>query len=195
MAFSHAVVMVKSFTYRDAAEEWSNRYHLLGTAPSDATGWKNLYDAIWALEAPLLPTRVTLVKAYGYLTDDTASVDSHDYHVGGSPPAGTLGFDLSPAPGDAAMVVSWKIARRSSKGKPIYLRKYFHGVDEASGEIDQVNTTQLTHLNSYATAMLSTIGATASFMCGPQGDVPISGAGSKWITTRTLKRRGKRPPT
>jgi hypothetical protein len=112
-----------------------------------------------------------------------------------SPIPGTLSSLEDQLPGDAAMVARWATGRTSSKGKPIYLFKYFHGVVEGNPP-DGILAAQATALQDYADAMLDELGSTSLKMAGPDGVVPIGGAhASPWVTTRTLKRRGRRPPS
>lgn len=196
MADVPSIVLVQSFTYRDAPEEWSNRYHFTGTAPADPTGWHDLAVALFTLVKPCLPATNSLVRAYGYLNDTDHAVATVDFTTGGlSPIPGTATVSGNVAPGDTAMTCRWKTARLTSKGKPIYLRKYFHGVLLNTTDTDKVAAAQETALSTFATAVLTNWGSTSSKLCGPDGVTPTAPAASIWATTRTLKRRGKRPPS
>lgn len=191
-----SVVLVQKFTYRDAPEEWSNRYHFKGEAPADSTGWHDLAVALFTILKPCLPTSTTLVRAYGYLSDTTDSVATVDFTTGGlSPIAGTATVSGNVAPGDAAMTCRWLTPARTSKGKPIYLRKYFHGVYLNTADTDQVAATQHTALQAFAAAAIVDWGSTTFQLCDKNGTVPTAPAASPWVTTRTLKRRGRRPPS
>ena len=195
MADVPSITLVQAFTYRDAYEEFSNRYHLSGTAPTDDSGWQALAEAIWDNLKSVLPARITLVRAYGYLSDTTDSVSTIDFAASPlSPLPGTFTGATRYAPGDAAMTCRWTTGRRNSKGHPIYLRKYFHGASIDTDDLDQLDPLQTTALQTFATAMLDELGATGAFMAGPDGVVPTAASASQWVTTRTLKRRGRRPP-
>lgn len=93
------------------------------------------------------------------------------------------------------MVARWKTARVNSKGKAIYLRKYFHGVGRDTGDPDSVNATQLSQLQAYAENLLSAWDPTDAVLAGPDGVTPSAPFALPYITTRTLKRRGRRPPS
>lgn len=89
----------------------------------------------------------------------------------------------------------WKTARTNSRGKPIYLRKYYHGVMVGGSDEpgrDEVNHTQRDALQLTAEYLLAGSAAWPP-LAGPDGVIPGSIATSRFITTRTLKRRGKRP--
>jgi hypothetical protein len=196
VADTPSIVLVQKFTYRDAPEEWSNRYHFTGTAPVDDTGWHDLAVALFTLVKPCLPASNSLVRAYGYLSDTTDSVATIDFTVAPlSPIAGTATVSGNVAPGDAAMTCRWLTPDRTSKGKPIYLRKYFHGVLLNTADTDQVAGAQHTALQAFAAAAIVDWGSTSSQLCDKNGNVPTNPSASIWATTRTLKRRGRRPPS
>jgi hypothetical protein len=191
-----SITLVQKFTYRDLDEEFSNRYHFTGTPPADYAGWHTLATALGTLVASVFSSNVHIVRAYGYLSDGTDSVMTVDYTVGGlSPIAGTAGPVGVFAPGDDAMTVRWDTGRRNSRGKAIYLRKYYHGVGMDSSDSDKVDSSQLGALAALGTSLLSDWGSTTSKLCGPDGVTPTLPHASPWITTRTLKRRGRRPPS
>lgn len=191
-----SITLIQSFTYRDAPEEYSNRYHFTGSPPTDHTGWHDLAVALFTLLVPVLPATVSLVRAYGYLADGDDAVATVDFTASPLTPIhGTNAAAGSPAPGDAAMTVRWKTARLTSKGKPIYLRKYFHGIWLSTGDADRIASAQFTALQAFAAAAVVDWGSTSSQLCGPDGVVPAVGSASPFVTTRTLKRRGKRPPS
>lgn len=200
MASVVGLTVIKKMSYRgNANEEWSNDYHLTGSIPSDAAAWRTLFDALVAQEKTVYPSDVTVVAGYGYDSDDPAAhaVWSVDLTVSpDSPVAGTLNRSTGyPSPGDAAVWVRWKTSRLNSKGKPIYLRKYFHfAVNQGVGAADLPITVQTTALNAFGTKMMD-----GSFLDGrtirsrANAETIINRGASPYITTRTLKRRGKRP--
>ncbi len=196
MAAQTGITLVKKFSYRgDSTEEFSNTYHFTGTVPSDATAWLALMNALATQEKTCYPSGVSIIRAYGYATDNPA-----DDSVWGSgaitPISGTLATSGLPlAPGDSAVWVRWKTSRVNSNAKPIYLRKYFHPavMQNATGG-DDIYGTQYTNLQAFGTKLMD-----GSFDSGrtltAQGhtDTLISRTSSLYVTTRTLKRRGKRP--
>jgi hypothetical protein len=191
-----SVVLVQKFTYRDQPEEWSNRYHLNGGAPADATELQAIADAIFDLLAPALTTAVSLVRAYGYSADGEHASSSVDYTVSPlTPPQGSFASGTVSAPGDSAATVRWPTGRVNSRGKAIYLRKYFHGIRNDPSDFDKLYGSELTAMQAFADGMLDELGSTGQFMAGPDGVVPIGAHADPYLTTRTLKRRGRRPPT
>lgn len=201
MAAVTGVTLVKRFNYRgDATEEFSNQYWLSGAVPTGSTPWKALADALIAQEKGVYPADVVVVRAYGYATDveSDPAVWSYDYLGAAATVAGTFPPGaLSRAPGDAAMWIRWKTDRLNTKGRPIYLRKYFHGVVQQGNTAptcDDVATGQKTALTAFATKLRDGTFLDGRLIRSQSHDegllVPSV---SQYVTTRTLKRRGKRP--
>lgn len=189
-----SITIVKSFSYRGVAEEWANTYHFSGDTPANAADWKTLADAIIAQEKTLQTSTTTFVKAYGYVAGNESSVWQINY---ADPPntvvAGTLpGGGMPRAPGDAAFWVRWKTPDRNTKGRPIYLRKYFHGV-MLDGGGDSIYAAQKTAATAYAAKMIDGTLPGNFRVCGPQGAVASAPKVTSFATTRTLKRRGSDP--
>jgi hypothetical protein len=141
-----------------------------------------------------------VVRSYGYDSDadNAVAVWSYDYLAAAASVPGTIttGSGSYPA-GDQAGWVRWKTSRFNTKGKAIYLRKYFHAIPidvPTAGTTDKILPAWTTAANAFATKMTD-----GSFVSGRlitargHSDVIVSHAASTWITTRTLKRRGKRP--
>lgn len=193
------ITSVKRFTYRgDANEEWSNTYAFSGATPADSTAWRALYDALVVEERKLYSSVVYNVGGYGY--DKIPAKGDHaiwtvDLTVApNSPLAGTGTPTGNSMPGDAAAWVRWGLDRFSSPGgKRIYLRKYFHGVYQDAGNKDQISSTQNTAYLAFAAKMRDGSFSGSRTLVDKFGNVPIGAAVSPYITTRTLKRRGKRP--
>jgi hypothetical protein len=193
-----AFVTVKKFTYRNADEEFSNKWHLSAVPTTQdemdafTTAWANLEKAIYA-------SNVSIVRAYAYANDDNPASFVRDLVPGALTVPGTY----NPAtngdeilPGDAAATVRWYTGRTSTRGKKIYLRKYFHGVYRGfDAEPDKVATNQVTAYGTFATALEGSVGAISAHIVGPDGVAPLNHRVDPYITTRTLKRRGRRPPT
>lgn len=191
------VTLVKSFTYRGAAEEFSNTYHFVGDAPSNDTDWGTLVMALVALEKTLMVADVTYERAYCYENTDDDSVFTYDIAVAHSGTVGTVSLTTgeSVAPGDAAAWVRWKTARTNTHGKPIYLRKYFHGVSLAaagSSPADTLSAQWADAADTFKDAVNDVSGDWPG-IAGPDGVAPGAAARSTFVTTRTLRRRGKRP--
>jgi hypothetical protein len=194
------LVVIKRFSYRgNALEEFSNEYCLTGATPADAAAWRTLFDALVAQEKTVYSGGVSVVAGYGYDSESPTAhaVWSVDLTISpNTPVAGTGGFTSGiRAPGDAAVWCRWKTDHNNSKGKPVYLRKYFHDAWAGSNAtIDSVYGLQLTALNNFATKMKDGTFLDGRIIKPPGYSAAIisSGAGP-YITTRTLKRRGKRP--
>src|SRR4051812_5022405 len=200
------VTVVKAFSYRGLSEEYSNQYWFNGAPPGTPVAWKALADAIIAAESQVLGAAVTYRRAYGYDTPPTPrdnpttfppNVWSWDYLAAGSPPAGTLNATGAvQAPGDAAVWIRWKTTRRTNPGgKVIYLRKYFHPAFVAAGTADTILANQKTALQTFGATMVTGLISGAYKLVDKyhSDDVVSAPVASTWLTTRTLRRRGKRP--
>jgi len=190
-----AVTAVVSFPYQGTTEEWSNQFHFTGSAPTDTAGWDALCAAFIAKYRPLLWGNVVVRRIYCYTDSDNDSVYTYDLALHGGTLAGTLvlGGSAQPVTGDSAYWVRWSTGRHSSTGKAIYLRKYFHPGFIDPPNLDAMDSTARTNLLTAANAIAASSGAWPG-MAGPTYDVssPIA-AVCTYVTTRTLKRRGKRP--
>lgn len=189
------VTSIKTFTYRGAAEEWSNQYRFVGDAPSSEADWRSLVDDLVALEAPMLSDRVSIVRALCYEDIDDDSVYTYDLtHFAGAVPGALDHTDAGNQAGDDALTVRWSTGRRTSTGKPIYLRKYYHGVMSSTAtDGDDVWSTMATAAGTFAAAVLASSGDWPG-LADVDGDAPPGGYFvDPYVTTRTLKRRGRRP--
>jgi hypothetical protein len=192
-----SITIVKSFTYRGIAEEFSNTYHFSGTTPANEAAWKTLADAIFAAEKLTVTNAVTFVAAYGYEAGNENSVAQLDYRVApyGPPVSGTHVASGQLMPGDVAATARWWTGVSSSRGKKVYCRKYFHGIDGHNTTRDLVEPSQKTKLETYCAKLIDGTLPGSFKYCGPQGAVLSAPTVSAYLTTRTLKRRGRRPPT
>jgi hypothetical protein len=96
-------------------------------------------------------------------------------------------------PGDTALTIRWNTPDFNSRGKRIYCRKYMHDVYESSSDRDKPDTGQVSNYNVFASKLIDGTLPGSFKYCGPQGAVLSSPAVGTYLTTRTLKRRGKRP--
>lgn len=192
-----SIVVIKRFTYRGISEEFGNRYHFSGTTPTDIAGWKTLADAIIANEQGTVSAAVSWVRAYGYVAGNDNTVAVIDYTIAPNVViVGNGAFTSSQqAPGDAAAWIRYATPNFNTKGKRIYLRKYMHCVFRDVSNPDLLLPAQKTALGTFAAKLIDgTLPGTFRY-CGPQGAVASAPTVSTYLTTRTLKRRGKRPPT
>jgi hypothetical protein len=184
--------VVKQFHYRGAARNFSNRYYFNNSAPTDATHWTTLSDAIVAAEKaiyfPYAAQGAQIVQTVGYAGGSEIPVFNKTY----TPVTGTLtGTGFTP-PGDVAAVIRWATADRSSKNHPVYLFNYFHSIwqSDAAGAQDNVTGVQLTAMGTYAAAWISGFsdGTTSHRRCRPNGDVSTGYLVLPQLTHRDLPR-------
>jgi len=190
------LTLVKKFNYRsDTSEEFSNTYHFKDLPPGDDASWQVLMYDVLNEEKTVLNGGTTYTRAYGYNSDDpkASAVFSHDFVAAGSPPVGIFpGGSGHLMAGDQAGCVEWRLDRKNTRGKWIYLRKYFHGGLVSNTSPDSLEAIWVTALSNFASVMHGT---------GMHGGIRPRAYDANitatevipWVTTRTLKRRGKRP--
>lgn len=208
MAAACGVTVIKRFTYRgDPTEEYSNTYWFTGAAPATSTLWRTLFDALVTQEKTCYQAAVNVVRGYGY-NDDSGHKGVAGESV--APAAWTVDLTVAPntivpgtgsfgsvyvPPGDLAVWLRWKTSRLSVKGKPIYLRKYFHPAYlPTSGSGEAILPAQSTALLALGAKLRDGSFLDSRTVTAPgHTDVLVGHGVSSWLTTRTLKRRGKRP--
>lgn len=195
MATVTGLTIAKQFTYRgQSGEEFSNTYHFKSAPPASDSSWLVLLNEVVAFEKQVFPADVTYSHARGYDSNDDHAVHvfAHDFLVPGPPPVGTYipdGINDNGIAGDQAGMVSWPTDKKSVRGKTVYLRKYFHDGFVESSNSDMVSPAWLAVLTTFATNMRTVHGGLRSAL----NDLNVTGGfGSPFITTRTLKRRGKK---
>lgn len=188
------VTSIKTFTYRDGPEEWSNRYHFTGSAPSSPADWRSLCDDLVDIEKAVISDLVQIVRFLCYEDTDNDSVYTYDLTAYAGAVTGTFSASSSAhqMSGDVAYDVRWNTGRITSKGKPIYLRKYFHGGLFDSSDRDKPDSSLLTAMGTFGAAVETSSGDWPG-LAGPDGTAPIGYLAMPYLTTRTLKRRGRRP--
>lgn len=195
-----SLTIVKSFTYRGAPEEWSNTFFMTGDVPADSASWKTLADAVIAEEKLCYTSKTEVVRAIGHDAGESVAVWDYDYAAHSATVAGTL----TPAAGweqqggDAAAWIRWATDLRTSRGKPIYLRSYFHDIyaHVVGDDSDTLDANQSAALLEYGQDWVEGFTDGDSVVhtrAGPHGVVGLTPTVSTYITTRTLERRGKRP--
>lgn len=196
MADTPSITIVKAFTYRGKREEFSNKYHFLGSTPGTTAAWKTLADALIASEKGTVGAHVKFVRAYGYEAGNELSVAQIDYESGGlTPVVGTVpqtSTYVAKAPPETAITVRWRTNARNSRKKWIYLRKYLHGV-MMNSDGDAVNQDYITTIKLWGDKLIDGTLPGGFKYCGPQGAPVVTTEVNPFFTTRELTRRGKRP--
>lgn len=197
MAEAVGITLIKRFNYRgDPTEEWSNKYWLTGTLPADDVAWKAMADGLIANEKLCYSSGSQVVRAYGY-ADNSPTADSvwqHDYLLAGTAVPGVLaaGTGILMA-GDQAGTLWWKTTRKTTRGKWIYLRKYFHDGFISATDTDSLSANTLAAYNGFADFLKDDVLFGRHIRSAAQVEtIQLEGV-SPWVTTRTLKRRGRRP--
>jgi hypothetical protein len=194
MAPTPSLTIVKTMPYRGSNEEWTNTYHFDGGDPANDAEWKALADAVIAEEKAIYLSDTVIVRALGHNAGSSVHAWAYDYEAASEEVAGTLVKGTREVrSGDTAAWVRWSTTQLTLKGKPIYLRSYFHrGLAPDGGEGDALETNYKAALQAYGDAWLDILGDDSRHRAGPNGAVGQTALASTYFTTRTLKRRGKR---
>jgi hypothetical protein len=195
------ITLVKKMTYRgDPNEEWSNTYWFDGTPPTTQTQAQSFVDDLASHEKTLVLGTVTYLKAYVF--NDNAPTAHAAFVVPSftsGPITGTMttGTGTYPA-GDQAAWIRWLTSRRTSKGRPIYLRKYYHGVptdEDSPTTVDNVSPSWATAAGAFATLLQGgSLGYGKIVGRGHASDVITAHSIAPFIGIRQLKKGRKRPP-
>jgi hypothetical protein len=193
-----SLTLVKSFQYRGAPEEWSNTYFMTGDLPASPASWKTLADAVIAEEVALYRATTSVVRAIGHKAGESVAVWGYDYEGAGEAVPGTMPVGTSiPQSGDTAAWIRWSTDQLTSKGKPIYLRSYFHPAYVSAGaDSDVIDTDWITAAQEYGDDWIAGFAdgdGVTHHRAGPHGVVGLVALPSQYATTRTLERRGRRP--
>jgi hypothetical protein len=193
-----SLTIIKTMQYRGSDEEWSNTYFMTGDLPTSPASWKTLADAVIAEEVSLYKSDIEVTRAIGHKAGESVAVWSYDYAEHSESVPGTY-TDASGVPesGDTAAWIRWSTDQLTSKGKPIYLRSYYHPAYRQAGTAyDDIATAWAANAQEYGDDWIAgfTDGdGTVHHRAGPHGVVGLVALPSPYATTRTLERRGRRP--
>jgi hypothetical protein len=195
-----SLTLVKTFPYRGNDEEWSNTYFMTGDLPASPASWKALADAVIAQEKTLLLTTTDIVRAIGHQAGESVAVWSYDYAAVSEEVAGTYTASGTELSGDTANWLRWSTDQLTSLGKPIYLRSYFHPAIASASDAthDQVASGWASAAQAFGDAWIAGFDdgdAVLHHRAGPHGVVGLVAVPCSFTTTRTLRRRGRRPTT
>jgi hypothetical protein len=190
--------IVQSFDFRGKAEEFSNRYSFKDSAPFTNAEWLALADGLINHLRVCFTNSTTFVRAYGYAPNAPFAEFVHDYSTG-PPVAGsfTPSAGSSRCSGDTAAFLRLSSDLFTTRGKRIYKRCYYHDVhDNGPTAYDRLDAAQQSQFTTFGAALLDASIHPRFVVCLPRGDVAGGTLHSprvdQWLTTRTLKRRGKR---
>lgn len=199
MASVTGLTVTKSFPYRgDVTEEFSNTYHFKNAPPTTTAQWDGIRQSMVTAEQALFPASVKWTRVYGYNSNDPNAHHVYAFDYGAAGPPGA--YIPSPADehlmaGDQAVCLAWKTDRLNSRGKPIYLRKYFHSAYTRLVDPDAVTGEWINKGNAFGAGAVSIQTVWGGLRSRSTDDNVVSFEVLPWVTTRTLKRRGKRPKT
>jgi len=181
-----------------AGERWSSTYHLTGATPADSAAWRTLFDLLVTQEKVCYSGTTSVVAGYGYnkvpVTGDSAIWSVDLTQSPNTPVVGTLSGTSGVAmAGDQAGWIRWGLDRLNTKGKRIYLRKYMHGGFVGASGGDTLSTNTVTAYNAFGTKMRDGTFVDSRVVTDRTGAALLGHGVSSFVTTRTLKRRGKRP--
>jgi len=168
------IKFVFSFSWRGSTKGWTQLWHFTGGAWQDQTHFNTMSDNVWGQISGVIPARNTLVETIGYNPGSFLPVYTKAYGA-----SGTYTDTTNPqAPGEACMLWRFTTTQRSTKNHPIYLYKWFHGMqtdgatspDTLRSAIYTSSASQIAHLCTGQSD-----GTLTRPYCGPFGAVAQSG--------------------
>ena len=190
MATAASIKVTKTFSFKGATKEWSNRYYFSDDAPADSTKWTTFSDAIVTAEKALYDSTYgsTIVGTTGYEPGSDVPVFTKTYST-----AGTAGWNALAAreAGEVAALLRFSTNARTSKNHPIYLFNYYHTVFVASSaNPDTLYAAQRTAIDTYGANWITGFsdGVVNHHRCGPNGDLATGRLVAVYTTHRDFPR-------
>lgn len=165
-----------SFGWRGTTKLWSQLYHFDGpTSWASQAQFDTCVVALWNIIKICIPSRVTLVEATAYNAGSFLPVYTHTFGA-----TGTYTDSANPqAAGEMCMLWKMTTDQRSTKNHPIYLFKWFHGMQsEGATSPDTLRAGIQSTAAGQLTSLLAGIndGTNTRKYCGPRGAVAQSGS-------------------
>lgn len=190
------IVVINEFTWRDSPEEWSQKYHFQGAGPGTPADWRALVDDFLDTYKSVIFTFVNVVRVQCYLNTDDDAVYTYNLADFGGVVAGTATADVGAegwGDGESGYLLRWNTGRSSSRGKPVYLFKYFHPALISSTDRDKISTAFVAILSGWADGIRDAIGSWPG-LADKTGARPVGYLAETFVHRRQL-RRGRRRPT
>lgn len=164
-----------TFSWRGSTKGWSQLWHFSGpTSWADQTHFDTFAVNFWNVIKPPIPARNTCTTMTAYDAGSFLPVFTHSISA-----AGAYTDTSNPqAPGEACMLLRFLTDARTTKNHPIYLFKWFHGM-QTDGNTSPDTLRSGIHSNGagVVTDVLAGIsdGTNTRNYCGPRGAVAQSG--------------------
>lgn len=164
-----------TFSWRGATQDWSQLYHFTGdTSWTDQTHFDTFAVNLWNAIKIGIPTRVTCTTMTAYNAGSFLPVFSHSISATG----GYTDTTNPQAPGEACMLWRFTTDQRTTKNHPIYLFKWFHGMQtDGLTSPDTLRNGIRTTAAGSITSLLAGLsdGTNTRIYCGPRGAVAQTG--------------------
>lgn len=175
-----SIVVIKSFTWRDAPRLWANRYHFDGPLSGTSAMWTALSDAVVAAESHGLTDRNTIKET---IVNDATTASSTNPHGDSvfTKTYSTAGLVSTAGDnqlaGESCAMLRYATDARSTKNKPVYLFNWYHGVASTSGaDPDTLLSGIPAAMLTYGAAWIAGFsdGTNTRHRCGPRGAVALT---------------------
>jgi hypothetical protein len=185
------------FPWRGADEEFSNTYWFT-PSPGTRNQWHVLiFGYVLPVIIPAFTAEVELVKVDCYIGSGSPAVQHFDASTDPTdfPVVGTLPFTASATEvmctGDSAAWMRFATGRHTSRGKPIYIRQYYHHMVVTPPDTIHVDQKEaLEDLGGFLVGGLTTL---PYYLCDGFGNIVSNPTVPTYITHRDLERRGSSP--